>query len=81
NKVVPQESLMDEALGTARQLAEGATRAIGMMKKMLNSSFESDILTALDREASLQGISISTSDSIEGVMSFMQKREPNFRGR
>lgn len=81
NKVVPADSLMDEAMAITAEYAKGATRAIGMMKRMLNSSFESDILTALDREASLQGIAISTSDSIEGVMSFMQKRDPNFHGK
>ena len=79
-KVVPADKLMDEAMELARRLAAGPTRAIGMMKSMLNRSFESDILAALDREASLQGIATSTEDVVEGVTSFLQKRPPEFKG-
>ena len=79
-RVVPAESLMEEAMELARRLANGPTRAIGMIKAMLNKSFESDIMTALEREASLQGIAVSTSDVVEGITSFLQKRPPEFKG-
>jgi 2-(1,2-epoxy-1,2-dihydrophenyl)acetyl-CoA isomerase len=81
NRVVPHERLMEEALAVATHLASGPTRAIGMMKSMLNKSFESDLLSALDREGSLQGIAVGTQDVVEGVTSFMQKRPPEFKGR
>lgn len=81
NKVTSSENLMKEALETAGRLAEGPTRAIGMMKKMLNSSFESDITTALEREADLQGIAVGTSDVVEGFTSFLEKRDPRFKGK
>ncbi len=80
NRVVPHEKLMDEAMSVAGHLAEGPTRAIGMMKSMLNKSFESDLMSALDREGSLQGIAVGTKDVVEGVTSFMQKRPPDFKG-
>jgi len=80
NRVVPHDRLMDEAMAVAEQLAKGPTRAIGMMKGMLNKSFESDLMSALDREGSLQGIAVSTQDVVEGVTSFMQKRPPEFKG-
>lgn len=81
NRVVPHERLMDEAMDMAQGLANGPTRAIGMMKNMVNKSFESDLLTALDREASLQGIAVGTEDVVEGITSFMEKRDPEFKGR
>lgn len=79
-KVVPADNLMEEAMALASRLASGPTRAIGMIKGMLNKSFESDLLTALDREASLQGIATSTGDVVEGVTSFLEKRPPEFKG-
>jgi 2-(1,2-epoxy-1,2-dihydrophenyl)acetyl-CoA isomerase len=80
NKVVPHERLMDEAMETASRLARGPTRAIGMIKRMLNRSFESDLSTALELEACMQGIAVSTEDVREGITAFLQKREPEFRG-
>lgn len=80
-KVVPPESLMDEALEIARKLAQGPTRAIGMIKRMLNRSFDSDLETALEMEASMQGIAVSTPDVVEGITSFLQKRPATFTGK
>jgi 2-(1,2-epoxy-1,2-dihydrophenyl)acetyl-CoA isomerase len=80
-RVVPHESLMDEAMEAARRLAQGPTRAIGMIKKMLNRSFESDLETALEMEATMQGIAVSTPDVVEGITSFLQKRPADFTGK
>jgi len=80
NKVVPEDELMPAAMELAQRLAHGPTRAIGMMKNMLNRSFESDLGSALEREAAMQGIAVSTSDVKEGVMSFFEKRPPDFTG-
>lgn len=81
NRVVADEDLMEEAMGLARALAAAPTRAIGMIKNMLNRSFESDIQDALDREATMQGIAASTEDVVEGIAAFLQKRDPDFKGR
>ncbi|PKQ27979.1 MAG: hypothetical protein CVT63_05130 [Candidatus Anoxymicrobium japonicum] len=81
NRVVSHERLMEDAMEIACRLAAGPTRAIGMMKSMLNKSFESDLMSALDREGSLQGIAVGTEDAVEGVTSFMQKRPPEFKGK
>lgn len=80
NRVVPHDELMPEAMALAQRLAKGPTRAIGMLKNMLNRSFESDLACALDREAALQGIAVSTADVKEGIVSFFEKRPPNFTG-
>jgi 2-(1,2-epoxy-1,2-dihydrophenyl)acetyl-CoA isomerase len=80
-KVVPPDQLMDEAMELASRLAQGPTRAIGMIKRMLNRSFDSDLETALETEASMQGIAVSTPDVVEGITSFLQKRPPTFTGK
>ncbi|MBN1882534.1 MAG: enoyl-CoA hydratase/isomerase family protein [Deltaproteobacteria bacterium] len=81
NKVVPSEKLMEAAMEYAERLAKGPTRALGMMKKMLNRSFEMNIQEAMDYEAAFQGILASTEDVREGVMSFFEKRPPEFKGK
>ncbi len=80
SKVVPENDLMRAAMELAQRLAHGSTRAIGMMKNMLNRSFESDLECALEREAAMQGIAVSTGDVKEGIMSFFEKRPPDFKG-
>lgn len=80
SQVVPENELMPAAMELAQRLAHGPTRAIGMMKNMLNRSFESDLTSALEREAAMQGIAVSTSDVKEGIISFFEKRPPDFTG-
>ncbi len=81
NKVVPKDKLMEEAMAMANRLASGPTRAIGMMKKLLNRSFELDIQSVLEFEAAFQGILVSTDDVREGISSFLEKRPPKFTGK
>ncbi len=81
NKVVPADELLPAAMELAQRLAQGPTRAIGMIKNMLNRSFESSLEDAMEREAALQGIAVSTSDVREGIMSFFEKRPPDFSGK
>ncbi len=81
NRVVAKDKLMIDAMALAKRLAAGPTRAIGMMKKVLNRSFELDIQTVLEFEAAFQGILVSTDDVKEGIQSFMEKRPPEFKGK
>jgi 2-(1,2-epoxy-1,2-dihydrophenyl)acetyl-CoA isomerase len=81
NRVVADEELQVEAFAYARKLASGPTRSIGMIKRLLNRSFESDLATQLDFEAAYQGLVTSTEDIQEGWTSFFEKREPRFKGR
>jgi len=81
NRVVPNDVLMDEALAYARQIAKSPTRSVGMIKRLLNRSFDSDLQTQLEFESAFQGLATSTEDMVEGVMSFLEKREPDFKGK
>jgi 2-(1,2-epoxy-1,2-dihydrophenyl)acetyl-CoA isomerase len=81
NKVVDDDQLMNEALAYAGKLAQMPTRSIGMIKRLLNRSFDSDLLTQIDFEAAYQGLATSTEDMREGWASFFEKREPRFQGK
>lgn len=80
NKVVKSEEL-DEAVKKITDYYAGApTKAIAIIKKMLNKSFHSDLETMLEYEAYCQGIAGNSADYREGVQAFVEKRKPNFKG-
>ena len=81
NRVVLDEMLREETAVFAERLAAMPTRALGSMKQALYASFESDLETALEREAAGQTLCGRTADHEEGVAAFFEKREPNFTGR
>lgn len=80
NKVVKPEDLDEAVKHITNYYASAPTKAIGLMKKMLNKSFHSDLETMLDYEAYCQEIAGSSADNKEGVRAFIEKRKPNFKG-
>jgi 2-(1,2-epoxy-1,2-dihydrophenyl)acetyl-CoA isomerase len=81
NRVVEDGRLMEEATALAAKLAKGPTRSIGMIKHLVNRSYESDLMSQLDMEAAFQGLATATEDMREGWTSFFEKREPKFQGK
>lgn len=80
NKVVAADQL-DEAVAVyAQYYAQAPTKAIALMKKMLNKSFNSDLDTMLEYEAYCQKIAGDSADYQEGVTAFNEKRKPSFSG-
>jgi 2-(1,2-epoxy-1,2-dihydrophenyl)acetyl-CoA isomerase len=81
SKVVPAEEL-DNAVETVVNFYRNApTKAVGLMKKMLNKSFHSDLDTMLEYEAYCQEIAGNSEDYKEGVDAFNAKRKPEFKGK
>lgn len=80
NRVASPETLDDVVNDVANYYANAPTKAIGLMKKMLNKSSSSDMETVLDYEAYCQEIAGNTNDNREGLMSFIEKRMPEFKG-
>jgi 2-(1,2-epoxy-1,2-dihydrophenyl)acetyl-CoA isomerase len=80
NRVVPADRLREEASALAERLAAGPTRAYAGAKRLLNARVYADMDSQLELEARLQQEMTSTSDFIEGVTAFAQKRPPAFRG-
>lgn len=81
NRCVPAEKLDEETEAVASYYANAPTKAIGLMKKMLNKSFSSNLETMLEYETYCQEIAGSSSDNKEGVAAFNEKRKPLFTGR
>jgi 2-(1,2-epoxy-1,2-dihydrophenyl)acetyl-CoA isomerase len=81
NRVVPADELAKTARAWADRLAAGPTRALALTKHLVNTSLDTDRATAFAAEAAAQEINMTTADSREGVSSFVERREPRFRGR
>ena len=77
-----EDTDVDElALATARRLAVGATRAIGLMKTALRTSETLSVRDALTVQVGATAASVLTEDFTEGKVAFTQKRDPEFGGR
>ncbi len=81
NRVVPSESLQEETKKIALEIAAGPTLALGIAKRILNQSFETDLETILRLENSNQSLLRKADDHREGVQAFFEKRKPEFKGR
>jgi len=80
SRVVPAESLLDEARALAIRLAEGSPLAMALTKRALRYSADAGLEDALEHEAALQGIAGRSKDHEEGVAAFRAKRAARFTG-
>jgi 2-(1,2-epoxy-1,2-dihydrophenyl)acetyl-CoA isomerase len=78
--VADPDSLLAEAVAVAHKLAAGPTRSLGLSKRLLNTSFESDLSSSLELEAHFQAIATSSPDLVEGMAAFRDKRDAKFTG-
>jgi len=81
NKVVPAANLDAAVTEYTDYFARASTRAIGLIKKMLNKSATASLDEMLEYEAYCQEIAGRTDDHKEGVKAFMEKRKPVFLGK
>jgi enoyl-CoA hydratase/carnithine racemase len=79
NRVVPPESLMEEARTLAERLASGPSFALGMTKTLLNQELDIDLASAIEAEAQGQAICMQTPDFREAYEAFKTRRPPIFK--
>jgi 2-(1,2-epoxy-1,2-dihydrophenyl)acetyl-CoA isomerase len=80
NYLYPLNQLEEESLKLAVKLANGPTKAYGMMKKLVSHSFTATLDEILEQERITQTLMASTEDHLEGVAAFKEKRKPEFTG-
>lgn len=78
NKVVPLESLMDEAKAMASLIMANAPIAVKLCKDAINRGMQVDIDKAVEIEAGDFGKCFATEDQKEGMTAFMERRAKNF---
>ncbi len=79
-RVVDDAVLMTEARALAARLAAQPTRALALIKTMLDASHGNSLDQQLDLERDMQKIAAGTADFREGVAAFLEKRSAKFRG-
>lgn len=77
---VEDAQLHAHALALAQRLASGSTGAYRRLREGLARAATHTLDEQLDWERDVQGERLDTADSREGVLAFLQKREPRFTG-
>ena len=81
NKVFPSAELDKHTDELAQKLASGPTKAMGLSKRMINRVTSLELPDAMEYEALNQDIAGKTSDHLEAVSAFLEKRQPKFSGK
>ena len=80
SRVVPAESLMDEALALAARVAANPPRSLRVAKRLLIDSQAMRLNEVLEMSAALQALVHETPDHHEAIDAFLEKRSPTFTG-
>jgi 2-(1,2-epoxy-1,2-dihydrophenyl)acetyl-CoA isomerase len=81
NRVHDDAVLMEEALKLARDLANGPTIALSLIRKLYWDSPENSFEQQIDLERQCQQTAGAAEDFKEGVTAFLEKRPAKFTGR
>jgi enoyl-CoA hydratase len=81
NRVVPASQLLVTSKELARKVLCKSPKALKLAKKLVNEGRKLDLRTALDMEMGcVHQYATTSEDPIEGLMAFMEKRKPRFKG-
>jgi 2-(1,2-epoxy-1,2-dihydrophenyl)acetyl-CoA isomerase len=78
---VAEEGFEAEIARITDQLAKGPTMAYAMIRRGMREALETGLTEALRRERLNQRLAGQSSDFLEGVTAFAEKRAPRFQGK
>jgi 2-(1,2-epoxy-1,2-dihydrophenyl)acetyl-CoA isomerase len=81
NRVVPDARLEEDTMALASRLARGPRVAYRYMKRNMNAAESASLKDMLDLEAWHHTRTGMTEDHREAARAFVEKREPQFKGR
>jgi enoyl-CoA hydratase len=80
-RVVPDELLVEDALALAAKIATKSPLALRLAKEAVNAAYEMSLTDALAHERRLFYLLFASDDQKEGMAAFLEKRDPDFKGR
>jgi enoyl-CoA hydratase/carnithine racemase len=80
-RVISSDELVDAVRETARSIMSKGPLAIRLAKLAIRTGFETDLKTGLVVERLAQAVLLTSEDKREGTSAFLEKREPEFKGR
>lgn len=81
NRLCPPGTVVEQALATARRIANNAPISIRQAKKSIDFGLGTDLRTGMQMEIEAYYQLIPTEDRREGIAAFNEKRVPVFKGR
>jgi enoyl-CoA hydratase len=80
-RIVPPETLIDEALAAAAKIASYSQPIVMIAKDTVNRAQETSLTEGVRFERRLFLSMFATADQKEGMQAFIEKRKPEFRNR
>jgi 2-(1,2-epoxy-1,2-dihydrophenyl)acetyl-CoA isomerase len=81
NRVYDDAALMEETMKLARELADGPTIALSLIRRLYWESPDNSFEDQLDLEQQMQRRAGAAEDFKEGVTAFLEKRPAKFKGK
>lgn len=81
SRVVPAKKLLEDALATAGKITEKSSLTNMAVKEAVNRAYETTLREGILFERRLFHSLFATQDQKEGMAAFLEKREPQFRGK
>ena len=80
-RVISSDELVAAVRETARSIMSKGPLAIRLAKLAIRTGFETDLKTGLVIERLAQAVLLTSEDKREGTSAFLEKREPEFKGK